>query len=400
MAATSVTERAPVVAAGAASPAPPAIRPGPAPEAARLANRWTHPDDALGGVLARAVDRRATLNRSVLQRFREISPGDVSYPQKWHAGQGPFLDEKAEDDERFFSYQEARGGRFFDASGQPYLVNVADAKLHISNNRKIAVVATGEAKTFFAARSIIDKANGALAGGVRLAMTRRHLWNGDDSPPLFEVEPMAAAQNARGIAMRTPQRCNEMAGFASGNQTLKIPNMDRAEKLLVEAVQSATNRQGETWPQEHARRIKNFRDERGYDEFQERLLACALHPRIRGRVEKALESEGMNGSLDPRPGEVITTMGTLSKSLSAEAANRRVEPFPYHFGTVVARSDRDYVTLENYARRDPVVTNTSGSGDPLFFFRMYSANSYRQTWHYVQTATGAFVGLPISFKYR
>lgn len=107
---------------------------------------------------------------------------------------------------------------------------------------------------------------------------------------------------------------------------------------------------------------------------------------------------GTGGFLPPpAPGSVVTTVG-YGDTQQEKVERNREKHFEYHFGTVVATSDLDYVTMENYARRDPAVGNDSlSSGDPLFFFRMYgSKRELGETWHSYQVGTGGFIGEVLS----
>jgi hypothetical protein len=71
--------------------------------------------------------------------------------------------------------------------------------------------------------------------------------------------------------------------------------------------------------------------------------------------------------------------------------------FGYHFGAVVAQSRPDYITLENYARRDERSSDTLSGADPLFFFKMYGTVNPAETWHQAALDTNAFIGRAISF---
>jgi hypothetical protein len=64
---------------------------------------------------------------------------------------------------------------------------------------------------------------------------------------------------------------------------------------------------------------------------------------------------------------------------------------------VIAKSGPDYITMENYARRDEKSKGTLSAGDPLFFFRMYGTHEQPRTWHEAQVATGSFAGTVLSF---
>ena len=51
-------------------------------------------------------------------------------------------------------------------------------------------------------------------------------------------------------------------------------------------------------------------------------------------------------------------------------------PFPYHYASVIAKSGSDYITLENYARRE---NKKAVAMDARFFFKMYG--SKKQSFH-------------------
>ena len=97
----------------------------------------------------------------------------------------------------------------------------------------------------------------------------------------------------------------------------------------------------------------------------------------------------------PEIGDSITTFGVATAE--EEKGINKDETFLYHFGGVVAKSGSDYITMENYARRDEKGKGTLSSGDPLFFFRMYGNHKEAKNWHEAQLATGSFAGTVLSF---
>ncbi|MCX5338745.1 hypothetical protein [Streptomyces atratus] len=78
-------------------------------------------------------------------------------------------------------------------------------------------------------------------------------------------------------------------------------------------------------------------------------------------------------------------------------ARDRTSTFEHHYGSAAAISGSDYVTMENYVRRDANEGNSTGSdGDPLFF-KMYGADSGSGgTWHSTQVATNGLIGAILS----
>ena len=103
----------------------------------------------------------------------------------------------------------------------------------------------------------------------------------------------------------------------------------------------------------------------------------------------------MNQFMVPEIGKAITTFGVYTSE--EEKTMDKDNVFLYHFGTAVAKSGSDYITIENYARRDDQAKDTLQGGDPLFFFKMYGNHQTQNNWHESQVATGGFVGAVLSF---
>lgn len=103
----------------------------------------------------------------------------------------------------------------------------------------------------------------------------------------------------------------------------------------------------------------------------------------------------LNEFMEPKIGDAVATigMGTQDEDNSMD----KDSIFPYHFGGVVARSGSDYITMENYARRDEKGASTLSSGDPLYFFKMHGNATMERNWHQEMVGTGNFIGSVISF---
>ena len=103
--------------------------------------------------------------------------------------------------------------------------------------------------------------------------------------------------------------------------------------------------------------------------------------------KRIAKEAGINQFIDPQIGEMLSI-----RSISAEEDERQdgndlyvkdhitnkeiKNPFPYHFASVIAKSGSDYITIENYARRENGEVNGM---DPRFFFKMYG--SKKQSFH-------------------
>jgi hypothetical protein len=121
--------------------------------------------------------------------------------------------------------------------------------------------------------------------------------------------------------------------------------------------------------------------------------------RLQGEDEEGMNAllaeHNLNQFMAPEIGDSITTFGVPISD--EEKSIDRDEVFLDHFGGVVAKSGSDYITMENYARRDEKSKGTLSSGDPLYFFRMYGNQTEPRNWHEAQLATGSFAGTVLSF---
>jgi hypothetical protein len=112
-------------------------------------------------------------------------------------------------------------------------------------------------------------------------------------------------------------------------------------------------------------------------------------------VSAVLAELALNEFVAPRIGWGLSAagVGTLEEDTTGK--------FPYHYASVVAASGGDFVTIENYARQDPVVgVTTASSGDPLHFFYMYSTDPEQETWHRKQSTSGGFAGWVLSASWN
>ncbi|MEV8043993.1 DUF4157 domain-containing protein [Streptomyces griseoluteus] len=354
--------------------------------------------------------------RAPVQRYVEISPGDDNYPSK-HRRSSIGSNKSAESDDHFFpSQQEASGSYFSDA--QTRTANISfngSAPLRLSDSFDLAIEqGPGESKVFFATENHIRAANEALAGRVRLRQGSRFLKVTGESGELrlYQVKPvvetkrtgaagaLGMTKKATGLSVLTPQRCNEMAEFVTGKKGLSSQGIGAWENFLARVL-DLVDGSGST----HLDGVKEaFQkgvagDKDAYLSYSQSMsrtfqdLKAANSPEL----DAALRTLGLNEFLPPPPpGSALVTVGY--GDAAQEESRDRDNTFEYHFGATVATSGNDYVTMENYARRDPGVGNaTASSGDPLFYFKMYGTRpDTGDTWHSTQLATGGFIGAILS----
>ena len=367
------------------APSPPAATAAQPPAASPLA-----------GLLSRSVRERT------LQRFAALNTDDPTYPTRWEY-RALWSDRQAALGELFFTHQTTVDDRYFGAHRAPNLVRTARANLLVADAGDIAIEATaGEPKVFFATTQVVSRGNAALRGEVRLRQTNRYLWvtRGGTSRKLYETEPVVASARQQGLGVRTPQRCNEMATFVSGKYGLETDATKQANQLMADTLTAVTG--DDQWRGGIRAGFATHEELRLYGEFLDRLVLefqrVKDDPVLGPQLETALTARLANTALDPQLGAAISTLGVATAAQERAARQGGADVFSYHFATVVAKSGSDYVTLENYARRDPEVTDTLSGGDPLYFFRMYGRGTPGVTFHERQVATGAFLGATLSIQ--
>jgi hypothetical protein len=292
----------------------------------------------------------------------------------------------------------------------------------MADTGKLAIDATagGEAKAFFATKDVFRAGDAALKGGVRLAKTDRYLWNTELQERLYEIVPTVdkGAQQQTGTAVRAPQNCNTMAALVSASPSIEVQvHNDQLMWQIAVALDAVSTKNWErTWKKKYldsfgmpvtqapvlGEKVPTKKGAKAafwpwQDDMVDKFRRLAAIPKMRKRMAARLSKRGMNEGLSPEPGQAIVLFSTGSKAEEQAAQNQGIDPFPYHWATVVARSGKDYVTLENYARRDAQVGD-GGMDDPLYFFRMYNAKRKDQSFQQTQLRTPGFVGdLPIAF---
>ncbi|MFG3123624.1 DUF4157 domain-containing protein [Streptomyces sp. NPDC048201] len=354
--------------------------------------------------------------RAPVQRYVEIAPGEENYPSK-HRRSSIGSNKSAESDDHFFPSQQEAGGSYF-SDAQTRTANITfngSAPLRLSDSFDLAIEqGPGESKVFFATEAHIRAANEALAGRVRLRQGSRYLRVRGESGELrlYQVKPvvetkrtgaagaLGMTKKATGLSILTPQRCNEMAEFVTGKKGLSSQGIGSWENFLARVL-DLVDGGGST----HLDGVKEA-FEKGVAGDKDAYLAYSqtmsstfqdLKTANSPELDAALRELGLNEFLPPPPpGSALVTVGY--GDAGQEASRDRDNTFEYHFGATVATSGNDYVTMENYARRDPGVGNaTASSGDPLFYFKMYGTRPETgDTWHGTQVATGGFIGAILS----
>jgi hypothetical protein len=359
----------------------------------------------------------------MVQRFKAKRASSLF--NKWDgtkelAMDAPFFPVQVKKDNRYFTPESlAKLRESQDVSGlEANMVDARDPVVLLADDATLAIVTPkfGESKTFFATAERIQEGNLALRGPIKLRATGRSLVYRVDGTKLLEVEPEVEAHGATGVKVRTPQNCNEMAGCVSGFKD-DVQDMWAPAPAVLDIAGGVPALRHFYDDVTELRRLRDLHEgaftSRWWDEsplsqrwgevpelaesalFDALFEAILNDPPMREHVQAEL-----NKAFDVNPslGTAIGVWGMASQALAKEHERATgSSPFGYHFATIVAGGATDYVTLENYARRDPDVgTRTAGRGDPLFFFRMYSTAKPDQTFHAVQKRSGDFIGLTVT----
>jgi hypothetical protein len=194
-----------------------------------------------------------------------------------------------------------------------------------------------------------------------------------------------------------------MADFVSGSKGVDLAATTKVNVVLANILDQVTenahkyadtlNEKIQTASKKGGEAFKDYFDFTGKLSTEFRRLQ--KDESTKATMDKLLKEANVNEFMTPEVGNAIVT---ISATTPEEADSRDKEnTFLYHFGTVVAKSGSDYITMENYARREEKNADKLSSGDPLFFFRMYGTKKDEKTWHESNLATGSFVGAVLSF---
>jgi hypothetical protein len=376
-----------------------------------LAHELTHTvQQGAAGVQRQLGPTHNANAEGTVQRLFRIDAGSDDYPQK-KKKRAFKKDKNVPNDTNFFVSQFEQDGSSYDPNSEELQANLAyksNADLLVADNLDLAIEAGVEAKYFFARKARVDEANDNLNGNVRLKTNSRYLKiNGENGAiKLFQVEPYVPKKKQQGVGkagsgldMRIPQRCNEMSEFVTAKAGVEFGAGKQVYGILAQILTQLGERDFEDEWREVLHDIGSVAGNKAYADLTEEMSQAYKDALAddggEERINELLDEIGVNQFMDPVIGSSITTYGV---GTDAENAVRdRENTFGYHFGAVVARSNRDFVTLENYARRDERSSGTLSAGDPLFFFRMYGLDTPTETWHQKALDTGAFVGRAISF---
>ncbi|MBN8638406.1 MAG: hypothetical protein J0M07_24045, partial [Anaerolineae bacterium] len=241
---------------------------------------------------------------------------------------------------------------------------------------------------------------GAAMSRFSMAVQNLEISGENQVIKLFQVEPKRVdKRKGTGLKVTVPQNCNQMAELVA--KKVGLASDAHPQALLMAASLMDTLTHGEHSYVTIAKSILEGAKTQGeLEQSLERLDQMAVnflqrYQQSPEEIDNLLREQKANQFMTPEIGNALVIY-----SLATDEEKRENNAFDYHFGTVVARSGGDYITIENYARREEGHQGTSSEGDPLFFFKLYGTQQPEQTWHNQQLATGAFVGMTLSFVVR
>ncbi|MBW4631806.1 MAG: DUF4157 domain-containing protein [Iphinoe sp. HA4291-MV1] len=349
---------------------------------------------------------------AVLQRYTTILPSAPNYPTKRKKKFDTLRSKDVQNDESFFVRQEEYNtGGWTNQEGEVNLIYNGRVPLRISQNSDLAIEDTPEAKIFFATVEKVQEANKLLHGSVLLSKGREYLaLTSGKTKKLYKVEPIVKQQKQEGLEVTTPQACDQMAQFVSGNRGVTGSSaINEANKKAIALLDKVAPQREPTYSAEYQNKFLNASkanrvqdDIDAYTNFMD-LVAGEIEQLGRSRANDqaigiAIQELNINQLMNPRIGSAITTVSLATPQQVQAAQGQGRDLFEYHWGTVVAKDGGDYITMENYVRRD--AGTTLSSGDPLFFFKMYGTAVGTQTWHMAQIGTGSFLNPVLSIEMR
>ena len=354
---------------------------------------------------------------TVLQRYTILPANATNYPTKnkknLKVGGRSILGSKdLQNNQEFFVRQEeSNSGEWTNSEGKPNLIYNGRVPLKISQNSELAIEDTPEAKIFFATTEMIKQANNSLQGRVKLKQSSKYLavTTNNQTKELYKVKPIVESQQKQeGLEVTTPQACDQMAQFVSGNKGVTgSSGITEATEKVIALLDKVTQR-NPTYRREFDTLFYNGskptatqQDQRAYANFLD-VISNDLQQLGQNQANNqamlaARQELKINEFMNPTIGKAIATVSLATQQQVNDATQQGRDLFEYHWGTVVAKDGEDYITMENYVR-DKQKRETLSSGDPLFFFKMYGTVENTQKWHTAQLATGSFLNPVVSIE--
>ncbi len=278
--------------------------------------------------------------------------------------------------------------------------------LRVSDNSDIAIeesdLVNRQPKVFYATQAVVTEANGYLqrsGSGVRLMTGAVGLtiltgwWWGDRQ--LVAVTPTRLDGDHNPDAL--PQNCNAVAATITGMNALGLASQGfRAAENMAKSLAPTNTARFEVARRRPIEEVSNAALDVITDDIAREYVT--------NQTEENLRAARANRYAQPEVGDAFV-IATIGKGTDLGGGRNRVRDYEtntnrdlgwaYHFAGVVARSGKDRITLENYARPDA----RAEAADPRWYFQMYGEKQ-GQSFHefhkarndYANPATVVFQG--------
>lgn len=280
-----------------------------------------------------------------------------------------------------------------------------------------------EAKIFYGTRAIQDASNSVLQEigspirlGINSSATISVTSATGQHKTLYAIYPIDVIAKKIGEDVQVPENCNEAGphilntsfdsslkpklnqhGWADGIESMRT---NEAIFFILNYLKQQIKKKQEYrilaiikaifhyfFPPKEIENIDTI-----WADFEKNPLAYIL-PYVEsintGILQNIIQEIGINQFCDPEVGEMLSIRaishdedcrvdGPDMYIMDHSTGTEIKDPFPYHYASVIAKSGSDYITMENYARReDGCVSNK----DPRYFFQMYGPE--KQSFHEV-----------------
>lgn len=299
------------------------------------------------------------------------------------------------------------GNEFLTVGGAANAVNhPGGLSLRVSDNSDIAIeesdLVNRQPKVFYATQAVVTEANGYLqrsGSGVRLMTGAVGLtiltgwWWGDRQ--LVAVTPTRLDGDHNPDAL--PQNCNAVAATITGMNALGLASQGfRAAENMAKSLAPTNTARFEVARRRPIEEVSNAALDVITDDIAREYVT--------NQTEENLRAARANRYAQPEVGDAFV-IATIGKGTDLGGGRNRVRDYEtntnrdlgwaYHFAGVVARSGKDRITLENYARPDA----RAEAADPRWYFQMYGEKQ-GQSFHefhkarndYANPATVVFQG--------
>lgn len=293
----------------------------------------------------------------------------------------------------------AQGGNVAKVEDAP-----AHLSLRVSDDNEMAIedsdLRTRQPKAFYATAAVVAAANQRLtAVGSKVKLVAGAgsitIWTGWSSQKVLNI---VTPQHNNATADTLPQNCNAVGAKVIGAGAQDTANL--GTDLPLEVAARLAPKARVIYQQEVAAFTEAFaRNEQPAEVNDAAHLNDIAKEFVQSGTDKQIKALGANRYAMPDVGEafVIGTVGAQNPQTGTvrdyKSGQDRPLGWSFHFGGVVARSGKDRITLENYARGD---SRGDVRADPRWYFQMYGQTE-GQSFHEFHAGRAEYAN-PVTVK--